>query len=64
MADLDVSDRGELSLRMTDKLQRLNSPISEVKIGGTGENKDVLVCQPFGENHNIEPVLSNAALHE
>lgn len=64
VADLDVSGRETLMLRMTDKLQRLNAPMSEVKVGGTGENKDALIPQVLGECHNVGPLLVDAAQHQ
>jgi hypothetical protein len=63
-ADLDLSGRDSLMLQMTDKLQRLNAPLSETKVGGTGENKDALIPQVLGECHNVEPLLVDAAQHQ
>ncbi|AMR77684.1 hypothetical protein [Cupriavidus nantongensis] len=62
--DIKPSGREALSLTVTDKLQRLNSPISEVKIGGAGIDKDTLLPVCFGECHNAEPVLTAAATHD
>lgn len=62
VADLDPTDRGELTLRMLDKLQRLNAPLSEAKLT-SGQNKDALIPQVLGECHNVEPLLVSEATH-
>lgn len=59
VADIGSADVGRLSLRLIDKLQRLNGPISEET---TTDN--VSIPQSFGEVSNVEPILFNPALHE
>lgn len=59
VADIGAADVGRLSLRLVDKLQRLNGPISEQT---TTEN--VAIPQAFGEVSNVEPILYNPAQHE
>jgi hypothetical protein len=51
-------------LKLRDKLQRLNTPASEVKLGGTSSNKDRVIPLTFGEVHNVEPLLVDEANHE
>jgi hypothetical protein len=52
-------DRTVLNLKMADKLQRLNTPLSEDKLGGTTPNKDAVLPNAFGEVHNITPLLTD-----
>src|SRR5450830_1780956 len=59
MADVASSGRESVNLVLRDKLQRLNTPISEVKLGGTTQNKDAILPVPFGECHNVAPLLTN-----
>lgn len=64
VASIDTRRRDRLNLKLTDKLQRLNTVVSEVKLGGTTQNKDKLIPLCFGEVHNIEPLLVDPANHE
>lgn len=61
---IDSRKRETLNLKLSDKLQRLNNPVSEVKLGGATSNADKLVPVCFGECHNIEPLLGDPANHE
>ena len=51
--------RNTLNLELCDKLQRLNTPITDKRLGGTSDNKDRLIPICLGECHNIEPLLIN-----
>src|SRR5471032_226664 len=64
IADVGVSDRESFNLALRDKLQRLNTPISEAKLGGSTPNKDAILPVPFGECHNATPLLANPATLE
>ena len=64
VSSLESRDAGRLNIVLRDKLQRLNTPISEALLGGSTSNKDRLQPLTFGECHNIEPLLSDPALHE
>ncbi|KAB8042548.1 hypothetical protein [Janthinobacterium aquaticum] len=64
IADLAVSGRESVNLTLRDKLQRLNTPISEAKLGGTSPNSDAVLPAPFGECHNVTPLLTNPATLE
>src|SRR5450830_1428437 len=57
--DLGSSSRETINLVLRDKLQRLNTPITEVKLGGTTPNKDAILPIPFGECHNVTPLLTD-----
>lgn len=58
--DIDpTKDAGLLNLKLRDKMQRLNTALTEVKLGGSGSNADTIVPVPFGEVHNQTPVLEN-----
>ena len=60
----DIAPRGsdKLALRLRDKLQRLNTPIVESKLGGATQNADALLPVTFGEVHNVTPLLVDPAV--
>ena len=62
--DLTEADENYLSIKLRDKLQRLNAPVTEDKIGGTGPNKDQLAPVLLGECFNVSPQLVDPATHE
>lgn len=64
VAGIDTKNRGRINLKISDKLQRLNTPVTEVKLGGTTENADKVIPLCFGECHNIEPLLVDASVNE
>lgn len=65
--DITSSDISSIRFNIMDKMERLNSPVSETKIGTYGvwpggqQNKDQLQPIVIGEVFNIEPVLINPA---
>lgn len=59
IADLDSKSNDKLNILLRDKLQRLNTPASEAKVGGTTPNKDMVIPLLFGECSNVTPVLTN-----
>lgn len=63
-AAVDTKNRGRINLRIGDKLQRLNTPVTEHKLGGSTANADRLVPLCFGECHNIEPLLVDPVVNE
>lgn len=58
---LNSRARNTLNIVLSDKLQRLNTPVSAVKLGGATENADRLIPLCFGECHNVSPLLVNPA---
>lgn len=64
IADVGSAGREVINLVLRDKLQRLNTPISEAKLGGATPNKDAVLPVPFGECHNVTPLLTNPATLE
>jgi len=64
VANIDAKSSKSLNLTITDKLQRLNSVISEVKLGGVGADEDQLIPLTFGEVVNVSPFSSNEPTHE
>ncbi|OEZ50357.1 hypothetical protein JAB1_14720 [Janthinobacterium sp. MP5059B] len=64
IADIASASRETLNLSLRDKLQRLDTPIAEAKLGGTSPNKDATLPIPFGECHNVTPLLTNPATLE
>lgn len=61
---LGSSAANRLGIVLRDKLQRLNTAVSETKLGGGTDNKDRLLPVTLGECHNVTPLLSNPSLHE
>jgi len=61
VATIGSKSRDMLNLSMRDKLQYLNTPVTDKKIGGTGPNKDDVISLTFGEAHNVTPQLTDAA---
>lgn len=60
VSDIASRDNSKLNLILLDKLERLNKPISEDLIGGTGNNKDVVKPLVFGECFNVSPVSTDS----
>lgn len=60
VSDIGSRRANRLNINMRDKLQRLNTPVSDVKLGGTGQNKDRLIPVTLGEVHNISPLVADA----
>lgn len=61
VADVDTPSRDKVVMKISDKLQRLNTSVSDVTLGGTTVNSDKLRPLLFGECHNITPLLADAA---
>jgi hypothetical protein len=61
VATIDSKDEKTLALTILDKLQRLNTPTTDTKIGdltaNNPTNKDNLLKLTFGEAHNVTPQL-------
>jgi hypothetical protein len=63
VSDIDSSSREVLNIKVRDKLQRLNEPLTDNKLGtygtwGQGQtNQDTIRPTVFGEVFNISPVL-------
>jgi hypothetical protein len=58
----DISSRSSdtLNIILLDKLERLNRPISEDILGGTGNNSDRQKPLLFGECFNVDPLLTDS----
>lgn len=62
VSDIDSSDRDSLNIKVRDKLERLNGPVSENKLGtygtwGQGQtNQDSIRPLVFGEVFNLSPL--------
>ncbi|PTR04971.1 hypothetical protein C8R30_101168 [Nitrosomonas nitrosa] len=59
--DIDSKSRDVLNIKVRDKLQRLEFPLTENYLGGSGNNKDSLLPLCFGEVFNISPLLADEA---
>lgn len=57
VATLGSKSRTVLNLSLRDKLQYLNTPITDQKVGGTDTNTDDVLSLTFGECHNVTPLL-------
>jgi hypothetical protein len=64
VSDIGSKSRDKLNLMLRDKMQRLNTPVSETVLGGSAPNKDKVIPILLGECHNITPLLSNPATLE
>lgn len=61
---IDSRRRDKINIKLSDKLQRLNSPMTEQKLGGASSLADQLIPLCFGECHNVEPLLTDQSIHE
>lgn len=73
VAGIDSRSSNRLNIKIRDKLERLNTPLTETKLGtygtwgtlGSGQtNQDVTLPIVFGEVFNITPMLIDPALLE
>lgn len=62
VADAGSRSRNLINLKIRDKLQQLNTTVTETKLGGTSTNADRLLPLTFGEAVNVEPLLIDKAL--
>ena len=61
---VEGSGQDNLSVRVQDKMSRLDTAVTETKLGGGTPNADALIPLCFGECHNITPLLTNPATLE
>lgn len=64
IAEFTPSVPGRLSIVLRNKLERLNTPVTETMLGGTTPNKDRNLPITLGECHNVTPLLVDPAEHE
>lgn len=64
VADIGSKSRDKINLALRDKLQQLNTPVSDAKLLGTTPNKDQVLPLVFGEVHNLSPLLTNPSTLE
>lgn len=62
VATIGSSSRDSLNLSIVDKLQRLNNPTIDTKLGGTTPNQGSVLPLCFGEGHNVTPLSIDPAL--
>lgn len=62
---IDISSRSlnTLNIIISDKLQKLNNPISEEVLPGINTNSEVLIPVTFGEVFNIIPIKSSTVVN-
>jgi hypothetical protein len=56
VSDLAFSDNNTINISIRSLLEKLNTPITDARIGGTNSNADTLRPLMFGEVHNITPI--------
>jgi hypothetical protein len=59
---IETKSRKTLNINLSDKLQRLNTTVTDTKLGGSTTNADQTIPLCFGECHNIEPLLIDPTL--
>lgn len=64
LTGVDSRKRDRINLKLGDLSQRLNTVISEAKLGGSSTRADELLPLCFGECHNITPVLIDSTVNE
>lgn len=64
VSDLGASSAELLVIKIRDKLQRLNTPVTDTQLGGSTANSDRLTPVCMGEVHNVSPLLVDPAVHE
>ena len=64
VSGVDSKNANSLNLKLGDKMQRLNTVVTEDKLLGSTVNKDKLIPLCFGECHNISPLLVDATVNE
>lgn len=68
IANIDSRNRTSLNLKVRDKMERLNTPLTENKLGTYGTwaagqpNADTIKPLIFGEVFNVEPMLIDPSL--
>ena len=60
---IDSPSADRLAFKLRDALQRLNAPVHEQKLGGSGENADSLLPLALGHVFNAAPLLIDPAQH-
>jgi hypothetical protein len=63
VADIASKSRTRVNLKLRDMLQRLNTPVTDMTLGGSTQNKGMLIPLLFGEVHNMTPLLIDPVLH-
>ena len=61
---INTRNRNTINIKLSDKLQRLNTPITENLVGGSTKLSDSVVPLTFGECHNIEPFLVDPTIQK
>jgi hypothetical protein len=56
VSDISFSDSDTINISIRSILEKLNTPITDIKVGGAGSNAEVLRPLVFGEVHNITPI--------
>ena len=64
ISSIESRSASRLNIVLRDKLQRLNTPVTDTVLGGSTQNAERLQPITLGECHNIEPLLTNPSEHE
>lgn len=74
--DIDAKSRQSVNLKIRDKLEKLNTPVTETLVGNyykgaivaetvtVNQNRNTLKPKVYGEVHNISPVLTDPTEQE
>lgn len=62
--DIGSSAQNRITIKVRDKLQRLNNPLSETLLGGTTANAKQIIPMTLGECFNVSPLLTNPTTYE
>lgn len=61
---IDSSDRTTLVIHITDRLQRLNTPVTQTVLGGSTALYNSLLPLTFGEAFNVTPLLVDPTINK
>lgn len=71
IVDIDSKSRTKLNIKVRDKMERLNTPVTEANLGASGSwgtnaqpNKDAVKPLVFGEVHNMTPLQTDPSTLE
>lgn len=59
IADISSRNLSSINLLLTDKLQKLNNPVSETLLPTINTTNDVLIPVTFGEVFNVAPIVTD-----
>lgn len=64
VGDIEARATDTLTISLADKLKRLDTPITETKLGGTTDNREQIIPVAVGECFNVSPLLVDPGAHK